>query len=201
MVPDHGYIVHEVYARGTYNLRSKADCGRFTEDCARALYSVDANWGHLQKPEGRTHVVDAEGRRHAVDAVLYKAEGRSVDIILASASENPNEHPAPTWQPEDVARYSAADWYAPTGSESVPNPTPETPETPQPDPEMGRRVAALEAQHTALVTLFDRLRSDTDAQIADLKAQIAKLPTRELPLYKGRIWGINVISRPCPECK
>lgn len=141
-VPNFKSVVEQVYARGGFDLTSKAGCGRFTEACCVELHATDPQFGHLKKSKSRNHVVDAHGQRHAVDAVLYKATGQSVDLI--ASSESPSARPAWT---VDTPRYSADDWYAPV---LPPSDRPDPPKPPAPDLE--GRVSDLEAQVERLIT-------------------------------------------------
>lgn len=155
-VPDHRRIVEQVFAGGGYTLTTKAGAGLFTEAAAVALHAADSNWGHLLKPEGRTHVVDAQGNRHAVDVVLYKSTGQIVDII--SGAGDPGARLA--WSVGPEGEYGDGEWYAPVGSGAPPleppSPPVQPPVTGTPPPPAGpiieidlggvlAKVAALEA--------------------------------------------------------
>lgn len=123
-VPNHQSIVAALYARGGHTLTTKEGAGRFTEAAASALHFVDRSWGHLRKPAGRTHVVDAQGNRHAVDVVLYRATGAIVDIIRDAGGPGAGL----SWGVGADGEYGMDDWYAPSGDvpalPTVPTPIP-----------------------------------------------------------------------------
>jgi hypothetical protein len=104
-VPNRFDLVQAVFNRGGHDLKTKDGCGRYTEACAAALYAVDPRFGHLKKRPGQNQV-----NGHAVDAVLFKATGQAVDII----SDSESDQAKPAWG-VDIPRYTAADWYAPSG--------------------------------------------------------------------------------------
>ena len=97
--PDQATVVFAVSARGGWDLRTNAGGGLFTEAVLLALRQVDPAWCHLQKSDAQN-----QWDGHAVDSVLYRSLGWSVDIIRDSESLTAT----PAWQPDSVARYTAA---------------------------------------------------------------------------------------------
>lgn len=123
-VPNHEAVIDAVYARGGWDLTTKAGCGKFREACAWALHQIDPLWGDLKKKASQNNYL---GR--AVDAVLWKGTGQAVDIIVKSESADAR----PGWQ-VDIPRYSDADWLMPVAV-SEPEPEPEPPPIPKPQPD------------------------------------------------------------------
>ncbi len=116
-VPDHSAVVEALYETGAFSLATKTSCGIFTDAAARALHSVDPNFGHVVKRPGQNQYPDQNG--HAVDAVLYRSDapGQStaIDLIRAVPDDDetaPGEAPGLNWG-EDIPRYSVSDWRDP----------------------------------------------------------------------------------------
>lgn len=110
-MPQHLDTVEQVYAAGSWNLRTPEGCGTFVEAAVSALHRRDRRWGHLRKrPEQHNW------NGHAHDGALYLSDtpGRSqfVDFIADAESTDPSRVPRIVWNP-DEPRYSASDWYAP----------------------------------------------------------------------------------------
>jgi hypothetical protein len=192
-VPDYRQIVAQVFATGGYTITTKAGAGLFVEAAARALHLLDAQWGHLRKPEGRTHVVDAQGNRHAVDVVLYRRTGQIVDIIRDAGEPGADL----SWGEGREGEYDDGDWYAPVPTTRpppvpVPVPVPQPTPTPTPQPvieiDLGgvlRAVAALDAANELRYL-------DLCVRLDGLASMIAAVPTR----YQLRIFGQTVTLEP-----
>lgn len=123
MVPNHRFIVEDVYDAGDYDLTTHAGQARYVDDAVAALHAHDQRWGHLKKFGNATNI-----HGHAEDAALYLSDtpGQSQAVDFISGAGGPN--PQPGWG-VDVPRYSRSDWYPP--SEHPPLDEPEQPE-PQP---------------------------------------------------------------------
>jgi hypothetical protein len=107
-VPNLLHIVQKAH-RDFGPLTSHERCGEFTEYAVALLHAADPNFGHLKKDPGRTNY-----KGHAVDATLYKPTGHAVDIIGASKIASPQTPGTPVWGVEEEARYTEADWIAPS---------------------------------------------------------------------------------------
>ena|SRR5687767_496796 len=144
-IPKLKTIVEQVYRDGSYDLSTLDGCGAFTRACAVRVYAEDPRFVMLKKSEGRTHVVDAKGRRHAADALLFleNGKGTSIDIIGKSRTADAK----PSWTPDTVVRYTAADSFVPDYTADAPEPGGSA-EPPSGD--LAERVAALERKFAAL---------------------------------------------------
>lgn len=120
-VPNHQFIVDQVQAAGRYNLRTHEGCGQLVEAATAALHAHDPRWGFLKKTGGTMY----NGHSHDGSLYLSDVPGQSthVDYIAAAESQNPADNPHVTWNP-DTPRYSASDWYAPSGGGVVVTPGP-----------------------------------------------------------------------------
>lgn len=109
MIPDYSDLVRQMAP--AFDLRTKAGCGRLIEAVAIAGNARDKNIGHLRKKPGQN-----QWREHAVDNVLFKRAlpdlSIAIDCVYASESTDPNEVPAPAWNP-DIPRYTPDDWVDP----------------------------------------------------------------------------------------
>ena len=168
-VPDHRAIVEQVFAAGGHDLTTKAGAGRFVEAAAAALHAVNVNWGHLRKPAGRTHVVDAQGNRHAVDVVLYRLTGQIVDIIRDAGEPGAGL----SWGVGDEGEYGEGDWYAPVAIGPPASTSPAEPVIPAPVPplvcqaEPCRYVPPPAPDVTALHALLRSLNDKLDLILAN----------------------------------
>jgi hypothetical protein len=109
-VPNHRDVVEKVFSAGTWDLRSAAGCGVFTEAAVAALHKVDPRWGFLRKHQGQT-----QWNGHSVDGALYLSDtpGQSTHVDFIANAESSQARIA--WTP-DSPRYSVGDWYAPEGA-------------------------------------------------------------------------------------
>lgn len=115
--PDTGYhgspeeIIHQVADKTHPDLSTHDGCGKFTEDCAKALHENNNQWwGHIKKNPGQNQY-----NGHAVDAImLATGEGSGIyDIIHDSVS--PNASPAYNYKgPADLEL-----WYYPADGQVV----------------------------------------------------------------------------------
>jgi hypothetical protein len=124
-VPNDLATIQAVYAAGSYNLSTHDGCGKFVEASCIALHAKDPRWGHLKKTGGTQY------NGHSHDGCLYLSDtpGQSVHVDMIASAEAPGAYVY--WNP-DIPRYSASDWYAPSGA-PVPGPGP-TPGPACPDP-------------------------------------------------------------------
>lgn len=105
MIPNYASVVQHVYATGSFDLSTREGCGAFTEACALALHALNAEFGHLQKQPEQN-----QWNGHALDAVLYKATGQTVDLILSA----PSPASVPQWSVHEDDDYPPALWIDPT---------------------------------------------------------------------------------------
>lgn len=108
MVPDHFFVVQNVYAMGSYNLSTHEGQARFVDDVVWALHLQDRRWGHLKKSGSATNI-----HGHAEDAALYLSDtpGQSTAVDFIAGAGTPTARIA--WQ-VDTPRYSQPDWLDPT---------------------------------------------------------------------------------------
>lgn len=106
-VPDYSHVVRDLAATfGPLDTHDRS--GAFTELAAAVLHSHDPNFGHLRKFGSQNQY-----NGHAVDAVLYKATGQAIDLIIGSAEPGARVG----WGVEEIPRYTDAEkyWMAPMG--------------------------------------------------------------------------------------
>ena len=144
-IPKLKAIIEQVYGDGSYDLSTLEGCGAFTRACAMRVYAEDQRFVMLKKSAGRTHVVDSKGRRHAADALLFleNGKGTSIDIIGKSRTADAK----PSWTPDTIVRYTAADGFVPDYTADAPKP--DDPPAP-PSGDLAERVAELERKFAAL---------------------------------------------------
>jgi hypothetical protein len=144
-IPKLKALIEQVCHDGSYDLSTLDGCGAFTRACAMRVYAEDQRFVMLKKSAGRTHVVDSKGRRHAADALLFleNGKGTSIDIIGKSRTADAK----PSWTPDTVVRYTAADGFVPDYTADVSEPGGSV-EPPSGD--LAERVAALERKFAAL---------------------------------------------------
>ena len=106
-------IIGAVYDETHPNLATVDGCGKFTEDCCRALHlEHSAAWGHVDKDPGQNQY-----HGHAVDAIMLLNNHRDgtaagiYDIIFSSAS--PEAKPAFNY----AGPPNFADWVYPPESQ------------------------------------------------------------------------------------
>lgn len=120
MVPNHRFVVDELFATGLYNLKTHEGMGAFVDAVVSTLHAIDERWGHLKKKPGQT-----ETHGHGEDAALYLSDepGQSQAVDFVGGAGGPN--PLPAWQ-VDAPRYSPSDWADPTehGFDAAPVPPP-----------------------------------------------------------------------------
>lgn len=102
---------------------------------------------------------------------------------------------------------------APVPAPPAPNPAPEEPggitheDLADDLLELGKTIEALERLIVAIGARVDAAAASaasaaqTAADIKGIVSVGAGVPPAALPLYKGDLWGIPVISKPCPECR
>lgn len=177
---------------------AKKGCALFTRLVAFRLQHL--GWGLLTKSAGENNY---EG--YAVDAIVHRDTLAVFDII--SGTETPGARAAWTGpqprRPHNV--YVApipltASEMAFLGGGSAP--TPESTPIPQPPvvdlSAILARLDALEAESAAIKRDTADIRNVIAAESKDLRAIIAAIP---FPIYKGSVFGIAVISRPCASCR
>lgn len=138
----------------------------------------------------------------------HNCHGYSCDIICAGNGSGQRQ-----WDVlVDVGGASTPIWQGPlsqiavrpceVGANPEPQPNPPAPPVPGPDPleELRARVTVLERQMSGVLLDTADIRAVLAAEVADIRKIIAALPSVELPLYRGSLWGIKITSRPCPEC-
>lgn len=126
-VPDHFFLVDQTYSIGHYNLALHADHARFVDDVVVALHGYDANWGHLKKKPGQTHL-----HGHGEDSALYKfPDGTAWAVDFIGGAGGPN--PTLRWGPDRIAFYTHKDWLDPADHENGDPPQPPAPSFPYPD--------------------------------------------------------------------
>lgn len=84
-LPNYKHMVAKIYSEGTYDLKIKADCGRFTHNVCVAMHAIDENFGHIAKSPGQNRW-NTNGRDHAVDAIMHFETGEVFDIIGSNSS-------------------------------------------------------------------------------------------------------------------
>jgi hypothetical protein len=111
-VPNDFAFIQAVHASGHYDQTTKIGAGRETNDLVWALHTHNARYGHLKKRPGQH-----QWEGHAVDNVLWldptPGQSQAVDMIAGAESTAARLQ----WAP-DLPRYSASDWYAPTGPDN-----------------------------------------------------------------------------------
>ena len=107
-VPNHRFIVEDLYDHGDYDLTSHDGQARFVDDAVAALNAHDQRWGFLKKTGSGAQI-----HGHSEDGSLYLSDtpGQSQHVDFIAGAGGPN--PSIGWQP-DIPRYSRADWYPPS---------------------------------------------------------------------------------------
>jgi hypothetical protein len=112
-IPNHFEVVRRVFEDGRFDLSTKEGCGRFTEACAVALHRIDGEFGHLRKRPAQNQY-----NGHAVDALLYRATGQTVDLIISSGGPESRIN----WLVNEGDAYSPDMWYPPDPQAAGPAP-------------------------------------------------------------------------------
>lgn len=126
----------------------------------------------------------------------HNCNGYSCDVLCAGNGPGQRQwdvlgdaggQSIPTWSPIENPAVRVCEPVS-----VAPTPTP----VPQPQPPavdlspILARLDALEKEHAVL-----------KAEDARLREIIAAIPPVVFPVYKGSIFGIGIVSRPCPSCK
>lgn len=139
----------------------------------------------------------------------HNCAGYSCDIICSGQGSGQRQ-----WDVlVDVGGTSDPIWQGPLSQIAVrpcevsasPEPTPDPP-APTPEPidltAVYARLRALENQVEVLHAETRDIRAELRAEVTDIRAIIATLPVSgPLPKYRGKLWGIAIISDPCPACR
>ena len=122
-VPNHRFIVEDLYDHGDYDLAAHEGQARFVDDAVAALYAHDQRWGFLKKTGSGAQI-----HGHSEDGSLYLSDtpGQSQHVDFIANAGAPN---AGIGWSVDIPRYSRADWYPPSEHPSL-----EEPEQPEPTP-------------------------------------------------------------------
>ena len=117
-VPNHRFIVEDLYDHGDYDLTSHEGQARFVDDAVAALNAHDQRWGFLKKTGSGAQI-----HGHSEDGSLYLSDtpGQSQHVDFIAGAGGPN--PSVGWQP-DIPRYSRADWYPPSEHPDLSDPEP-----------------------------------------------------------------------------
>lgn len=184
---DHVEIVaavkDELLARG---VDLAGPCGAFQITSRVAWRVRDEGWGLIAKNPGQNGCTVDSGR-YAVDALMMKADGAVVDLLINSETEN-----RPGWQlvgPSDPGL-----WRAPF------NPDHETDDDEDEDEDDHRvpgpvaacgcaeRLDAMAAKLDAMTVKFEELTRSVEA--------LAARPAPPAPDYRGSIAGVQVVLHP-----
>ena len=122
-VPNHRFIVEDLYDHGDYDLTSHEGQARFVDDAVVALHAHDQRWGFLKKTGSGAHI-----HGHSEDGALYLSDtpGQSQHVDFGVNFGRADARVG--WQP-DIPRYSRSDWYPPSE-----HPPLDEPEQPKPEP-------------------------------------------------------------------
>ena len=122
-VPNHRFIVEDLYDHGDYDLTSHEGQALFVDDAVTALYAHDQRWGFLKKTGSGAQI-----HGHSEDGSLYLSDtpGQSQHVDFIANAGAPN---AGIGWSVDIPRYSRSDWYPPSE-----HPPLEEPEQPEPEP-------------------------------------------------------------------
>lgn len=170
-VPDYSHVVRDLAASfGPLDTHDRS--GAFTELAAAVLHSHDPNFGHLRKFGSQNQY-----HGHAVDAVLYKATGQAIDLIIGSAEPGARVG----WAVEEVPRYTDAEkyWMAPMGLPpgDEEEESPVEPTNPQPV-----------CKCADLIEAIDALSLKVDALTEACTHQPEPVPVKvSFPVYRGRV--------------
>ena len=141
MVPNHRFIVDDLYDHGGYDLTSHEGQARFVDDAVAALHAHDQRWGFLKKTGSGAQI-----HGHSEDGALYLSDtpGQSqhVDFIANAGATN-----AGIGWSVDIPRYSRSDWYPPSEHPPLEGPEPGEPTPPHicpPVPVVPNRDEALD---------------------------------------------------------
>lgn len=190
--PEQVVTCEQVKAGGAAGLTQPTQLIAFLRNVAASLNAV----GHDGYPFG---VLKKDGG--------HNCGGYSCDIICSGNGPSQRQ-----WDVlEDAGGASKPRWDGPLSTiavrpcEIVTSPVPPTP-TPTPDPidltAVYARLRALENATEALFAEVRDVRAELRAESQDIRAIINALPTAgPLPKYRGKLWGIAIISEPCPTCK
>ena len=103
MIPDHYFIIKNLFDTGKHNLKTHAGQAAFTDEAVRLLNALDSNWRHLKKSAAQTNI-----HLHGEDSALYLLpDGRAWAVDFIGGAGGPD--PRPGWMPDPSAIYTHAD--------------------------------------------------------------------------------------------
>lgn len=178
-VPNHHLVLDGLADQ--FDLRTHEGVCAYTNTAARRLHVMDPEFGHLRKDPGQNGCEGVFGR-HAVDAVLYRAAGKTVDLVVDAGGPNAR----PSWRVNEGDNYPASRWFAPDTMVDPPVPPQPTPEpTPAPPVDLSPLLARLDA-----------LEAHVAALLLQMQAVVKEIPLlKARPLYvdcRSSIFGIPV---------